>query len=167
MNASYYKKARTSILGQKNITEEGDFSKLIHTEGDHSHFYDTQRSRPAEEFKEEDDGSPSLLNHELIVIMPQHSQPPSIDTGSASIADVTEDEEEREKKRRQMYREVVNRAEENMLKCTAERFVIAQKHWVSYHKIDGVEGDTGYGCDQVLEAYTSEEQGEQRRSERL
>ena len=36
-----------------------------------------------------------------------------------------DDEEEREKRRRQMYREVVNRAEENMLECTAEKFVIA------------------------------------------
>ena len=55
-----------------------------------------------------------------------------------------------------------------MLEQTAEKFVIALKHWVSDHIIDDdVEGDNGHGCDQVLEAHTAEEQGEQRRSERF
>ena len=66
-----------------------------------------------------------------------------------------------------MYRQQVKKAEDNMLEQSAEKFAIALKHQVSALIIDGVEGDNGHGCNQVLEAHTAEEQGEQRRSERF
>ncbi len=73
------------------------------------------------------------------------------------------DDEDKEEKRHRLYREVVNRAEENMLECTEEKFEKARKHGVSDYLFDGIEGDTCDGCAQVLEVHTGEEQGEQRR----
>jgi hypothetical protein len=56
---------------------------------------------------------------------------------------VTQNEEERERRRRQMYRDVVNKAEDNMLECTTNKFELAKKHGVSDDLTDFVEGDTG------------------------